>query len=800
MAADATGRLWIGGDRGLAVLDKTGRFRPRLIAGLNPYVRALAASRGGGMWVSTPAFIAELDGAKERYLPLPPALNTAVVRLMHDSPRWGLLVALHHGGLWGCESTGCALILAPDSAAFSVYGVHEDSAGALWVISTLGLARFRPNPALRPAAEWYRLSPLLDRMETEFYQIVQDRTGHLWLGGRRSLVRLEPVDPERLERKHLRQFDLHDGLSSANFGSARQGMRSETGGSSGCPRWSGSSASPPATFARTRCLRPSRSNSCPWTGKPVASDGKLSLPAGAERIEIKFAALSLLVPAKVRYRYRLEGFDPQWVDSRASNRAVYTHLGSGRYKFRVLACNNDGVWNEQGSSIEFEILPHFYERIWFLLAAAAALMLAAWLLFRVRTRSLIARTHALEARVRERTAELERARGEAVEAARAKSDFLATMSHEIRTPMNGVLGMVSLLEHTSLTREQRACTDIISGSGQALMAILNDVLDLSRIEAGKLELSNSPVQVGLMCEQVTGLFRPSAAEKGLHVSCGVEPVPGGAPIPDWFSADESRLRQILVNLIGNAVKFTDRGSVDVTISARPLADGKWWLAFRVRDTGIGMSPAQLARIFQKFTQADSTSARKYGGTGLGLAISKRLADLMEGAISVESAPGLGSTFEFGLPVEVAAQPSPTQTGPPLQAPRNGLAPCRVLLAEDNPVNVKVAVGLLARAGYSAQVVGNGRDAVTATAAEAFDFIFMDCQMPELDGFEATRQIRRQSGANRPVIIAMTANAMEGDRERCLQAGMDDYLAKPLVLADLTECLNRWVQSAEHVPQ
>ena len=799
VASDTSGRIWIGGDGGLAVLGKTGRFVPKLIGGATPFVRALTASRGGGMWVASASFIVELDGQHERRLPLPPGLNTAAIRLMLDSPRWGLLVAIQAGGLWRCEASGCGLILPPDSnAAFSVYGLHEDSAGALWVVSSRGLARFRPSTDTRSRAEWYQLAPLLTQLETEFYQIVQDRTGLLWLGGRRSLVRMEPVDPELLERKHLRQFDLHDGLRSANFGAARQGFRSvQIGGPFWLPTMVGLVGVVPNGIRENLLPPPVEIQQLSIDGKPLRLSPNLTLPAGAERIEIKFAGLSLLVPAKVRYRYRLDGFDPQWIESVASKRAVYTRLGRGRYKFQVMASNNDGVWNQQGASLDFEILPHFYERAWFLVASAAGLLLTGWLVFRVRTRSLIAQTQALEARVVERTAELERARGEAVAAARAKADFLATMSHEIRTPMNGVLGMVSLLEATSLTKEQRSCTEIISVSGHALMTILNDVLDLSRIEAGKLEILAAPMHPGILGEQVVDLFRGSAAEKGLRLSCCLEPRPDASPMPEWFSADEARVRQILVNLVGNAIKFTDVGSVDLTISARPLPEGKWWLAFRIRDNGIGMSPAQLARLFQKFTQADSSSARKYGGTGLGLAICKRLADLMDGTINVQSAPGLGSTFELGLPVQLAAQPV-TKVESTTPSAIGISMPCRILLAEDNPVNVRVAVGLLARAGYSAETVMNGRDAVAAATAEPFDVIFMDCQMPEMDGFEATRQIRQHSGANRPVIIAMTANAMEGDRDRCLAAGMDDYLAKPLVVADLMACLNRWVPVGEEI--
>jgi CheY-like chemotaxis protein len=247
-----------------------------------------------------------------------------------------------------------------------------------------------------------------------------------------------------------------------------------------------------------------------------------------------------------------------------------------------------------------------------------------------------------------------------------------------------------------------------------------------------------------------------------------------------------------VNLLGNAVKFTERGSVSLTVSGGPAEPGRWNIRFTIRDTGIGMSAEQVSRLFQKFAQADSSAARKYGGTGLGLAISRRLADLMGGSIHALSSPGVGSTFHFQVALPAAEAPGgKTQTE--IAAPPR-TAGVRILLAEDNPINVRVAQGLLGRLGYSLAVASNGREAVEAVERESYDIVFMDCMMPEVDGFEATRLIRRRSGPV-PVIIAMTANAMEGDRDRCLAAGMDDYLAKPLVLKELADCLEKWTRAA-----
>jgi signal transduction histidine kinase/CheY-like chemotaxis protein/ligand-binding sensor domain-containing protein len=794
LAEAKDGRIWAGSESGL--------FVQRVGTGTNPVwardnssdfkdseIRALAPAVGGEMWVATTKGLFALGAGGVRSHPVPDTLDLSRLRILQDSPRYGLLVAMFSGGLWNCRNGRCSPLLAQEGKErFAAYALLEER-GDLWVACSRGLVKLRLLPSGRVEPQWYPLTKFLPTPETEFYQMAQDSQGRLWLAGRRSLVRMDKVEPDRLSSADVRQFDLNDGMRSANFGIARQSYRAATlGGRMWFPSMRGLVSLDPDQIRDNPLPPPVHIERFVVNGRETTWQANLRLAAGVERIELTFGALSLVEPAKVRYRYKLEGFDPTWIDSGNSNLAVYTRLGSGQYRFKVLGCNNDGVWNEQGDGFAFEILPHFYEQGWFLAVIAAALMAAVFGVHRIRTRGLTERTAQLEDRVRHRTAELERAREQAEQAARVKADFLATMSHEIRTPMNGVLGMVSLLEGMNLTEEQRACTETISGSGKALLAILNDVLELSRIEAGKLELTCAPVNLRELCGQVTGLFQQAAKSKALHLAWSW---PAG--IPEWFAADGARLRQVLVNLVGNAVKFTERGAVELTILGYPEQPGRWQIQFAVRDTGIGMSKEQLGRLFQKFMQADSSSARKYGGTGLGLAISQRLAERMGGGIEATSELGAGSEFRFIVPL-AAAEPAIEQRKVPVVADRLSRK-CRILLAEDNPINVKVATGMLARLGYAVKVAANGRQALTAIEREQFDLIFMDCQMPELDGFEATRAIRSQCGSSAPIIVAMTANAMEGDRERCLAAGMNDYIAKPVVLQDLAACINRWAPAA-----
>jgi PAS domain S-box-containing protein len=378
----------------------------------------------------------------------------------------------------------------------------------------------------------------------------------------------------------------------------------------------------------------------------------------------------------------------------------------------------------------------------------------------------------------------------------AKSEFLATMSHEIRTPMNGILGMAELLLDSPLTAKQRQYAEIVHGSGQALLSVINDVLDYSKIEAGMMVTEAVPFDLHAVLEQASDLLRPRAQEKGIEF--GLEYADG---LPRAFLGDPGRIRQIVLNLTGNAIKFTEQGHVSVVDSCSELGKDGALVRLAVEDTGIGIPEHLQARLFEKFSQADSSTTRRYGGTGLGLAICKRLAALMGGSVGVTSHVGRGSTFW----VTVRLQLDPAQAGArPAAAALDGsvkpAAPdpvgrARVLLVEDNPTNQILAVEYLRRIGCLVMVARNGRDAVDLAAKRDYDLILMDCHLPELDGFEATGLIRKHEGARRRVpIIALTANAMIGDRERCLGAGMDDYLSKPVSLEELTACIRRWTRA------